>query len=63
MLLMDTTIHSHIAGLHIQGRIAEASAVRQTREARAPRRPRPARRHFWQRASKPRTGVAINRAV
>ena len=60
---MDSTIHSHIVGLHIQDRIAEASAERLAREVRAAREPRPARRRLWRRAAKPRTGVAINRAV
>jgi hypothetical protein len=52
-----------MAALYIQGRIAEATGARQAREVHSSRRPRPARRHFWRRASKPRPGVALNRAA
>ena len=60
---MDSTLHSHIVGLHIQDRIAEASAERLAREVRAAREPRPARRRLWRRASKPRPKIAFHRAA
>ena len=59
MPAMDS-LHSHIAGLHIQDRIAEATAARQAREVKRSRKPRLAR---FRRASKPRPRVAVDRSV
>jgi hypothetical protein len=50
---MDSTLHTHIAALHLQDRIARATEERTAREVRAtdrtPRRTRraPWRRHVW----------------
>jgi hypothetical protein len=37
---MDTSLHSHIIGIHIQERIERAAAERLARDAREPRAPR-----------------------
>ena len=60
---MDTSAHSHIIGIHIQERIERATAERLAREARPPRAPRLARRKFWHRATKPRSGAVVSRTV
>jgi hypothetical protein len=60
---MDSTIHSHIIGIHIQERIGEGDAARLAREASAAREPRHARRRLWRRAAKPRPNVAVRRTV
>jgi hypothetical protein len=46
---MDSTIHTHIASLYIQDRIAAATAERQAREVVRAREPRRTRRAPWRR--------------
>jgi hypothetical protein len=45
---MDTSLHSHIIGIHIQERIDRASAERLAREARTASKPTSRRaRRLW----------------
>jgi hypothetical protein len=57
---MDSSLHSHIAGLYLQDRIAEATAAR---KAPAALEPRPAQRRLRRRAAKPRPKVAFDRTA
>jgi hypothetical protein len=59
---METSLHSHIAAIHIQDRIDRAAGERLAREARAASKPEPrrARRLWW---ARPRAKVAAMRGA
>lgn len=59
---METSLHSHIAAIHIQERIDRAAGERLAREARASSKPEPHRaRRLWR--AKPRAKVAAMRGA